>query len=99
MVHQRRPPAVRTGAEVSGCLTHSIRVLHEAVFVGRRFVHDPGAVIGDAAVLDLARIAHEVEAHLDPAAAQVAQDDLVIVRQHHRVVGRQEPPVQPCPGA
>src|SRR3990172_9423829 len=98
MMDQRRP-AIRNRAGASGGLTPSARVLGIVIFVGRRLVHDSGAVVGDPAVLEIARLAHQVEAHLDPTTAQVPQHNLVAVGQEHRIVGREGPTVQPRPGA
>src|SRR3972149_6381281 len=99
MLNHRRPPATRKRAGASGSCTPSVHVVGKVIFVGRRFVHDAGAVVGDAAVLEIARLGHQIEAHLDPPTAQVPQHNLVAVGQHHRNVGREGPTVQPRPGA
>src|SRR3990172_7208496 len=99
MLNHRRPPATRKMAGASGSRTPLVHVFGKVIFVGRRFVHDAGAVVGDAAVLEIARLGHQVEAHLDPPTSQVPQHNLVAVGQHHRIVGLEGPTVQPRPGA
>src|SRR3990172_2911995 len=98
-IMDQRRPVIRNRAGASGSLTPSARVLGIVIFVGRWLVHDSGAVVGDAAVFEIARLGHQLEAHLDPTTAQVPQHNLVIVGQQHRIVGREGPPVQPRPGA
>src|SRR3972149_2625724 len=99
MLDYRRPSAIRKRAGASGSRTPSAHVVGKVIFVGRWFVHDSGALVGAAAVLEPARLAHQVEAHLDPTTAQVPQHNLVAVGQQHRIVGREGPTVQPRPGA
>src|SRR3990172_5103593 len=99
MLNHRRPPATRKMAGASGSRTPSAHVVGKVIFVGRWFVHDSGAVVGAAAVLKVAGLGHQVEAHLDPTTAQVPQHNLVAVGQQHRIVGREGPTVQPRPGA
>src|SRR3990172_4344286 len=76
MLNHRRPPATRKMAGAPGSRTPLVHVVGKVIFVGRRFVHNAGAVVGDAAVLEIARLG-----------------------QHHRIVGREGPTVQPRPGA